>query len=73
MTNKNNGKSFEELAHIEDIKKIVESVKDKSEDLKKKTAEIQKSIGKYAKENPWKAIGFSALFGAIISKLFSKK
>ncbi len=63
-------KSFEELAHLDDIKEIIESVKDKSQDLKDKSVEFEKSIRKYTKENPWKAIGFSVLAGAIISKIF---
>lgn len=63
-------KSLEELAHLDDIKEIIESVKDKSQDLKDKSIKLEKSISKYAKENPWKAIGFSVLAGVIISKIF---
>jgi ElaB/YqjD/DUF883 family membrane-anchored ribosome-binding protein len=63
---------------IQEIKEIiVESVKDKSKEIKRevkhKADDMQDAVHKYVKEHPWKTIGFSALAGMIIAKLFRKK
>lgn len=67
-------KSHAAASYIHDMKEaVMESVKDNAEELKQKTSEAQESVCKYVKQNPWKTIGFSALAGAIIAKLFSRK
>jgi ElaB/YqjD/DUF883 family membrane-anchored ribosome-binding protein len=52
-------------------KEAKETLTDTLKETKEKLISLEESFQKYTKENPWKAVAWSILAGAVVSKLFS--
>ncbi len=67
MATKSNGHSISKIKKIynRDKHKILKSAKN----AKIKLTDAEEGVEKYAKDHPWKMIGYSLLIGAVAAKL----